>query len=137
MAEPTALVVVALIALDEDHLADIPEDLEELSAYELGMRRRVGRAVPSPVLICVDSQDELKELMDGIEGMDVSLDLMTDDRTKPKPHTLDDLWSLLPSSPASPPVDTSGMDDPFRILPNGPVDPADSPPEDDNPFHIL
>ncbi len=116
MSEPTTLVVVAIIALDEDQIADIPEDLEELSAYELGMRRRVGRTVPSPVLICVDSQDELKELMDGIEGLDVTLDLMTDDLTKPKPETLDDLWSLLPSAAASPPV---------------------KPPEDDNPFNIL
>jgi hypothetical protein len=126
MSEPTTLVVVAMIALDEDHLADIPEDLEELSAYELGMRRRVGRTVPNPALICVASQDELKELMDGIEGMDVTLELMTDDLTKPKPGTLDDLWSLLPSAATSSPVDNVNIDDPFRILP-----------EDDNPFHIL
>jgi hypothetical protein len=137
MSEPTTLVVVAIIALDEDQLADIPEDLEELSAYELGMRRRVGRAVPSPVLICVDSQDALKELMDGIEGMDVTLDLMTDDLTKPKPETLDDLWSLLPSAVVSPPVDAFNMDDPFRILPEGFIDPAVDPPEDDNPFNVL
>lgn len=137
MSEPTTLVVVAMIALDEDHLADIPEDLEELSAYELGMRRRVGRAVPSPVLICVDSQDELKELMDGIEGMDVTLDLMTDDRTKPKPETLDDLWAMLPSVVASPPADPFNPDDPFRILPDGPIDPTAHPPEDDNPFNML
>jgi hypothetical protein len=137
MSEPTTLVVVAMIALDEDHLADIPEDLEELSAYELGMRRRVGRAVPSPVLICVDSQDELKELMDGIEGMEVTLDLMTDDRTKPKPETLDDLWSLLPGAVASPPVDPLQLDDPFRILPNDPIGPDANPPEDDNPFNVL
>jgi len=137
MSEPTTLVVVAMIALDEDHLADIPEDLEELSAYELGMRRRVGRAVPNPVLIFVDSQDQLKELMDGIEGMDVTLDLMTDDRTKPKPATLDDLWSLLPSAIASPPVDPLHLDDPFRILPNDPVGPDVNPSEDDNPFNIL
>jgi hypothetical protein len=137
MSEPTTLVVVAMIALDEDHLADIPEDLEELSAYELGMRRRVGRAVPSPVLICVTSQDELKELMDGIEGMEVTLDLMTDDRTKPKPETLDDLWSLLPNAVASPPVDPFNIDDPFRILPNDPIGPDPHPPEDDDPFHIL
>jgi len=137
MSEPTTLVVVAMIALDDDHLADIPEDLEELSAYELGMRRRVGRALPSPVLICVASQDELKELMDGIEGMEVTLDLMTDDRTKPKPETLDDLWSLLPNAVASPPVDPFNIDDPFRILPNDPIGPDTHPPEDDNPFHIL
>jgi hypothetical protein len=137
MSEPTTLVVVAMIALDDDHLADIPEDLEELSAYELGMRRRVGRALPSPVLICVASQDELKELMDGIEGLEVTLDLMTDDRTKPKPETLDDLWSLLPNAVASPPVEPFNIDDPFRILPNNPIGPDTHPPEDDNPFHIL
>ncbi|WP_034417698.1 hypothetical protein [Candidatus Entotheonella palauensis] len=137
MSEPTTIVVVAIIALDENDLADIPEEFEELSAYELGMRRRVGRVVPSPVLICVDSQDELKELMDGIEGMDVTLDLMTDDRTKPKPETLDDLWAVLPSAPTSPPVDTPNLDDPFRILPDGPLAPPANPPEDDNPFQIL
>jgi hypothetical protein len=137
MSEPITLVVVAMIALDEDQLADIPEDLAELSAYELGMRRRVGRPVPSPALICVASQDELKELMDGIEGMDVALDLMTDDRTKPKPETLDDLWALLPSEAASSPVDTINIDDPFRILPDMPIDPSAGPPEDDSPFNIL
>ena len=137
MSEPTTLVVVAMIALDEDQLADIPEDLAELSAYELGMRRRVGRPVPSPALICVASQDELKELMDGIEGMDVALDLMTDDRTKPKPETLDDLWALLPSEAASSPVDTINIDDPFRILPDMPIDPSAGPPEDDNPLNVL
>ena len=137
MSEPTTLVVVAMIALDEDQLADIPEDLAELSAYELGMRRRVGRPVPNPALICVASQDELKELMDGIEGMDVALDLMTDDRTKPKPETLDDLWALLPSEAASSPVDTINIDDPFRILPDMPIDPSAGPPEDDNPFNVL
>jgi hypothetical protein len=51
---------------------------------------------------------------------------MTDDLTKPKPGTLDDLWSLLPSAATSSPVDNVNIDDPFRILP-----------EDDNPFHIL
>lgn len=137
MSEPTTLVVVAMIALDEDQLADIPEELEELSAYELGMRRRVGRPVPNPALICVASQDELKELMDGIEGMEVALDLMTDDRSKPKPETLDDLWTLLPSGVASSPVDTFNPDDPFRILPDGPIDPTANPPEDDNPLNIL
>ena len=137
MSEPTTLVVVAMIALDDNHLADIPEDLEELSAYELGMRRRVGRALPSPVLICVASQDELKELMDGIEGMEVTLDLMTDDRTKPKPETLDDLWSLLPNAVASSPVDPFNIDDPFRILPNDPIGSDTNPPEDDNPLNIL
>ncbi len=137
MSEPTTLVVVAIIALDENHMADITEDLEELSAYELGMRRRVGRTVPSPVLVCVDSQDELKELMDGIEGMDVTLDLMTDDLTKPKPDTLDDLWLLLPTAPTSAPVTPDTLDDPFRILPNSPLDPSASPPEDDNPLQIL
>jgi len=136
MSEPTTLVVVAMIALDDDHLADIPEDLEELSAYEVGMRRRVGRALPDPVMICVVDQDELKELMDGIEGLDVTLDLMTDDRTKPKPESLDDLWALLPSAMASPPVDTSSFDDPFRILPDIPNDAA-NPPEDDDPFNIV
>lgn len=137
MSEPTTLVVVALIALDDDHLANIPEDLDELSAYELGIRRRVGRAVPSPVLICVASQEEVKELMDSIEGMDVTLDLMTDDRTKPKPETFDDLWSLLPRTPTSHPVDSFNMDDPFRILPNDPTDPSASPPEDDDPLQIV
>ena len=137
MSEPTTLVVVALIALDDDHLANIPEDLDELSAYELGIRRRVGRAVPSPVLICVASQEELKELMDSIEGMDVTLDLMTDDRTKPKPETLDDLWSLLPRAPTSPPVNSSNTDDLFRILPNSPTDPSANSSEDDDPLRIL
>ncbi len=139
MSEPTTLVVVALIALDDDQLADLPEDLDELSAYELGIRRRVGRPVPNPVMICIDSQEELKELLDSIEGLDVTLDLMTDDRTKPKPETLDDLWSLLPQSlvSPSPPGDALNPDDPFRILPNGPTNPAASPPEDDNPFRIL
>lgn len=124
MSEPTTLVVVAIIALDENQLADIPEELEELSAYELGMRRRVGRALPSSVMVCVDSQDELKELMDGIEGMDVTLDLMTDDLTKPKPETFDDLWALLPSAATSPPVNPDPIDDPFRILPDSPFDPS-------------
>lgn len=133
MSEPTKIIVVAMIALDDDNLADIPEDLNELSAYELGIRLGVGRAVPSPSLICLDSQDELKELMDAIEGMDITLDLRTDDRTKPKPETLDDLWTLLPTTPE---VDAGYMpelSDPFTILPNDPAGPAD----DDNPFKIL
>jgi hypothetical protein len=75
--------------------------------------------------------------MDGIEGMEVTLDLMTDDRTKPKPETLDDLWSLLPGAVASPPVDPLQLDDPFRILPNDPIGPDANPPEDDNPFNVL
>jgi hypothetical protein len=62
---------------------------------------------------------------------------MTDDLTKPKPETLDDLWSLLPSAVISPPVDSFNMDDPFRILPEGFIDPAVDPPEDDNPFNIV
>ena len=137
MSEPNTIVVVAMIALDENQLADIPEDLDELSAYELGMRRRVGRPVPNPALICVASQSELKELMDGIEGMDVTLDLMTDDLTKPKPETLDDLWALLPGETTSSPVDAINVDDPFRILPDIPTDPTAGPPEDDNPFNVV
>jgi hypothetical protein len=117
MSQQKTLVVVGLIASEEAEDDDLPYDLEELSPYELDIRLRVGRSVPDRVLILIESQSELKELIAAIEGQDMALDIMTDDPSKPKPATLDDLWELLPQGEAAggndAPADT---EDPFRIL---------------------
>jgi hypothetical protein len=117
MSQQITLVVVGLIAQEDAGDDDLPYDLEELSPYELDIRLRVGRSVPGRVLILIESQGELKELIAVIEGQDMVLDIMTDDPSKPKPTTLDELWELLPQSETAggndAPEDT---DNPFRIL---------------------
>ena len=120
MTRKSTLVVVGIIAADDTEEAELPadlNDLEELTAYELGIRLRVGRGIPERVLILVASPDELTEIIEGIEGVEVNLELMTDDQNQPQPETLDDLWELLSKSvggAAPPPEDDS--DNPFRIL---------------------
>ena len=117
MSQQITLVVVGLIAPEDAEDDDLPYDLEELSPYELDIRLRVGRSVPDRVLILIESQDELKELIAAIEGQDMALDIMTDDPSKPKPATLDDLWELLPQSePVGGNDAADDPDNPFRIL---------------------
>lgn len=117
MSQQITLVVVGLIASEEAEDDDLPYDLEELSPYELDIRLRVGRSVPDRVLILIESQSELKELIAAIEGQDMALDIRTDDPSKPKPATLDDLWELLPQGePAGGNDAPADTEDPFRIL---------------------
>jgi hypothetical protein len=117
MSHQITLVVVGLIASEEAEDDDLPYDLEELSPYELDIRLRVGRSVPDRVLILIESQSELKELIAAIEGQDMALDIMTDDPSKPKLATLDDLWELLPEGePAGGNDAPTDTEDPFRIL---------------------
>lgn len=117
MSQQITLVVVGLIASEEAEDDDLPYDLEELSPYELDIRLRVGRSVPDRVLILIESQGELKELIAAIEGQDMTLDIMTDDPSKPKPATLDELWELLPQGePAGGNDAPADTEDPFRIL---------------------
>lgn len=118
MTQQITLVVIGMIALHDDDAIDIPEDLDELSAYELVLRLRVGRPLSARTLICVSSQQELLELIHGIEGMDITLDLMTDDRNKPAPANLDDLMALLPNDGGGDDNGAAGGGDPlFNILP--------------------
>jgi hypothetical protein len=47
----------------------------------------------------------------------MTLDIMTDDPSKPKPATLDELWELLPQGePAGGNDAPADTEDPFRIL---------------------
>ncbi len=116
MSEPKTLVVVGLISPDENAEPDLPDNLPEFSAYELGIRFRVGRTIPDQILILLSSQEEMTELLSAIEGVNLKLILMTDDPNQPKPDTLDALWDLLPK---------------------GESVSLDPPPEEDNPFRIL
>ena len=117
MLQQITLVVVGLIALHDNDVIDLPEDLDELSAYELALRLRVGRKLPDRVLICVSSQEELLELMEGIEGLDTKLELMTDDRTKTAPANLDELMAFLPKDGGGDGGNATGGDDSlFNIL---------------------
>jgi hypothetical protein len=118
MTQQIRLVVMGMIALNNDDVIEIPEDLDELSAYELALRLRIGRPVTDRTLICVSSRQELLELIEGIEGMDIALDLTTDDRNKPAPANLDDLMALLPSDDGGGgDTGTAGGGDPlFNIL---------------------
>ena len=118
MTQQIRLVVMGMIALDDNDVVDMPEDVDELSAYELTLRLQIGRPVSDRTLICVSSRQELLELIEGIEGRDIALDLTTDDRNKPAPANLDDLMAMLPSEDGGG-NDTStsgGSDSPFNIL---------------------
>ncbi len=117
MSQPQTLLVVGLIAANDADAMDIPDDIEEISAYELTIRIRVGRPVPDPVMIVVSSQDEVVELVDGIKGADLTLDIMTDDLNRPKLANLEELMALL-SQNAPKDDGTKGSDgeDLFRIL---------------------
>jgi hypothetical protein len=118
MTQPIRLIVMGMIALDDNDAVEIPEDLDELSAYELALRLQIGRPVADRTLICVSSRQELLELIEGIEGLDIALDLTTDDRNQPAPANLDDLMALLPGDDdgGGDPGTAGGGDPLFNIL---------------------
>jgi hypothetical protein len=100
MSRKQTILVVGLIAEDEASTEFIPQasfaDFEEQSVYEVVIRLKTGRQMPACLMTTVSSQDELLRLVRAVEGKGIRLALMTDERTRAKPQSVEELLALLP-----------------------------------------
>ena len=119
MSHETVILVVGLVAEDNDDTASLPQeafaDFEEQTVYEIDVRLRTGKALPDCLMTMVSSQDELQTLTTAVEGRGIRLALMTDERGREKPRTIEALLAQLPQHTPSAPK--GGDDHLFNILP--------------------
>lgn len=100
MSRKQTILVVGLIAEDEAPTELIPQasfaDFEEQTVYEVVMRLKTGRQMPACLMTTVSSQDELLRLVRAVEGKGIRLALMTDERARAKPQSVEELLAHLP-----------------------------------------
>jgi hypothetical protein len=100
MSRKRTILVVGLIAEDEAVTDLIPQasfaDFEEQTVYEVVVRLKTGRPLPTCLMTTVSFQDELLRLVRAVEGKGIRLALMTDERTRAKPQSVAELLAHLP-----------------------------------------
>lgn len=100
MSRKQTILVVGLIAEDEAPTEFIPQasfaDFEEQTVYEVVVRLKTGRPLPACLMTTVSSQDELLRLVRAVEGKGIRLALMTDEKTRAKPQSIEELLTHLP-----------------------------------------
>jgi hypothetical protein len=100
MSQKQTILVVGLIAEDETPTEFFPHasfaDFEEQTVYEVVIRLKTGRPLPACLMTTVSCQEELLRLARAVEGKGIRLALMTDERTRAKPQSVDELLAHLP-----------------------------------------
>jgi hypothetical protein len=102
MSQTKTILVVGLVAQDNAATEFISQeafaDFEEQSVYEVEIRLSTGKSLPDCLMTTVSSQEELLQLVRAVEGRDIRLALMTDERQRARPASIADLLDCLPKS---------------------------------------
>lgn len=100
MAQNKTILVVGLVADDGESRTFMHpkafDDFESQTVYEVVIRLKTGRPLPTQLMTMVRAQDELQKLVRAAQGRDVRLAVMTDLRTAAQPQSADELLALLP-----------------------------------------
>lgn len=100
MAENKTILVVGLVADDGEPSTFMHpkafDDFESQTVYEVVIRLKTGRPLPTQLMTMVRTQDDLQKLVRAAQGRDVRLAVMTDLRTLTQPQSADELLALLP-----------------------------------------
>ena len=100
MARQQTILVVGLVAEDDAPTTFRSEaafdDFDYRSVYELVVRLKTGRPLPAQAMTIVRGKDELERLMRAVNGHNIRLAVMTDERISPQPQTVEALLAQLP-----------------------------------------
>ena len=72
-------------------------DFEEQTVYEVVIRLTTGKPIPDRLMTTVSTPDELRQLVQAVEGHEIRLAVMTDERGRPQPQSVEDLLTQLAS----------------------------------------
>jgi hypothetical protein len=101
MAQAKTILVVGLVAEDEAPTTFLPQeafaDFEEQTVYEVVIRLKTRKPIPDRLMTTVSTPDELMQLVKAVEGREIRLAVMTDERGRPQPQSVDDLLTQLAS----------------------------------------
>jgi hypothetical protein len=101
MVQAKTILVVGLVAEDEAPTTFLPQeafaDFEEQTLYEVVIRLKTRKPIPDRLMTTVSTPDELMQLVKAVEGREIRLAVMTDERGRPQPQSVDDLLAQLAS----------------------------------------
>jgi hypothetical protein len=101
MAPVKTILVVGLISEDEAPTTFLRQeafaDFEEQTVYEVVIRLTTGKPLPDRLMTTVSTPDELQQLIQAVEGRGIRLAVMTDERGRPQPQSVEDLLTQLAS----------------------------------------
>jgi hypothetical protein len=101
MAPVKTILVVGLVAEDEDSTTFLPQeafaDFEERTVYEVVIRLRTGKPLPDHLMTMVSTPGELEQLVEAVKGWGIRLAVMTDERGRPQPQSVEELRTQLAS----------------------------------------
>ena len=101
MAPAKTILVVGVVAEDGAPIAFLPQeafaDFEEQTVYEVVIRLRTGKPLPDRLMTTVSTPEELEQLVEAVEGREIRLAVMTDERGRPQPQSVEDLRTQLAS----------------------------------------
>ena len=115
MAPAKTILVIGLVAEDEAQTTFLPQeafaDFEEQTVYEVVLRLQTSKPLPDHLMTTVSTPDELEQLVDAAAGRGIRLALMTDERGRPQPQSVEELRTQLARRPPR-----SDAPNPFPIL---------------------
>lgn len=98
MAKQRTILVVGLIADDDTATTFRPpaafDDFEDRTVYEVIARLRSGKFLPDLVMTAVRTSDELLRLSKIADKRGVRLAVVTDERTRRQPQSVEELLAL-------------------------------------------
>ena len=101
MPQEKTILVVGLVAEDDASTEFLSQeafaDFEEQTVYEVVIRLKTRKPIPDRLMTTVSTPDELMQLVKAVEGREIRLAVMTDERGRPQPQSVDDLLTQLAS----------------------------------------
>lgn len=101
MAQAKTILVVGLVAEDEAPTTFLSQevfaDFEEQSVYEIEIRLNTRKPLPERLMTTVSTPEELMQLVQAVEGREIRLAVMIDERSRAQPQNVEELRTLLAS----------------------------------------
>ena len=106
VAHQQTILVVGLVAADDAPTTFMSlkafDDFDYRTVYEVVVRLKLGKPLPARLMTMVTTQDELLKLVRAVDGRNIRLAVITDERTLHQPQTVEALLAKLPISNAAP-----------------------------------
>jgi hypothetical protein len=99
MPPAQTILVVGIVAEDEAPTTFLSQeafaDFEEQTVYEVVLRLTTGKPLPDRLMTTVRTPEELAQLVHAAEGRGIRLAVMTDERGRPHPQSVEELHDQL------------------------------------------
>ena len=99
MTRQQTILVVGLVATDDAPTTFMPQvifdDFDHQTFYEVMVRLKTGKRLPAQLMTTVRTEGELLKLMRAVDGRNIRLAVMTDERMSHQPQTVEALLEQL------------------------------------------